>query len=71
MPLNDTFVLPVKLFPKTVTSVPTAPLVGLNELMLGGVGTVTVKSEALVAVPSILLTLMGPVVAPLGTVARS
>src|SRR5207247_394054 len=56
--------------PVMVTEVPTGPLVGLKELMLGGAGgVVTVKLLALVAVPPGVLTWIGPLVAPLGTVA--
>jgi hypothetical protein len=42
------------------------PEVGLNETIVG-VGTVTVKLVALVAVPPAVVTLIGPVVAPAGT----
>src|SRR5206468_3186880 len=65
MPFNCTDVAPVKLAPVTVTSVPGAPLVGEKLLMRGA----TVKALALVAVPPPVVTLMGPVVAPVGTVA--
>src|SRR5439155_13323170 len=70
VPLKRTAVAPVKLVPVMVTEVPTGPLVGLKELMLGGAGgVVTVKLLALVAVPPGVLTWIGPLVAPLGTVA--
>src|SRR5204863_1509538 len=62
-----TAVAPVKLVPVMVTTVPTGPLVGVNELIVGG-EVVTVKLLALVAVPAVVLTLIGPVVAPVGTV---
>jgi len=52
-----------------VTTVPTGPLVGENEVMVGAGGVVTVKSLVLVAVPSGVVTLIGPVVAPHGAVA--
>ncbi len=72
MPLKETSVAPVKLLPLTVTSVPTEPVVGENELMVGGEGGgVTVKSEALAPVPAEFVTLIRPVVAPLGTSTRS
>ena len=51
--------------PLIVTLLPSNPLVGENELMLGG--TITVKLVELVAVPPGVVTLIGPVVAPLGT----
>ena len=71
MPLKETSVAPVKLLPLTVTSVPTEPVVGENELRVGSEsGGVTVKSEALVPMPAEFVTLIGPVVAPLGTSTR-
>ena len=70
VPLKATRVAPVKLLPLIVTTVPTGPLLGLKELMLGGAGgVVTVKLLALTPVPAAVVTLMGPVLAPLGTVA--
>ena len=68
VPLNETPVMPVKLLPLMVTDVPTVPLVGVNDVMLGG--RITVKFVALVPVPLELVTLMGPLVAATGTVAR-
>ena len=58
---------PVKFVPLIVTLVPTGPLVGEKLVMVGGL--VTVKLLLLVAVPSGVVTLTGPVVAPAGTVA--
>ena len=49
-----------------LTAVPTGPLEGVKDVIEGG--TVTVKSELLVAVPLGVVTLILPVVAPLGTV---
>ncbi|MCI0637217.1 MAG: hypothetical protein L0206_25375, partial [Actinobacteria bacterium] len=46
---------------------PTGPKVGAKELTTGALPTT--KLAALVPVPTGLVTLMGPVVAPLGTVA--
>ena len=66
--LNITCVAPLKLFPVMVTCVPIKPLVGVKELMLGR--KVTVKLLALALVPDGVLTLILPVVAPLGTLAR-
>ena len=67
-PLNRTAVAPVKLVPLIVTLVPTGPLVGVKLVIVGG-PAVTVKALALVAVPPEVVTLIGPVVAPAGTVA--
>jgi hypothetical protein len=67
--LNETAVTPVKLVPLIVTDVPTGPLVGLNDVIVGAPAPVTVKFVELVAVPSGLVTAIGPVVAPAGTVA--
>src|SRR3989440_11813824 len=69
-PLNATAVAPVKCEPLIVTPAPTGPLAGLNELIIGAEGaTVTVKPVALVAGPPRVVTLSGPVVGRLGTVA--
>jgi hypothetical protein len=57
----------VKLLPLIVTLAPMAPLVGVT-LVIVGAG-ITVKLVALVAVPPGVVTLTGPVVAPVGTVA--
>ena len=67
-PLNATAVAPVKFVPLIVTLVPTGPLVGVKLVIVGGLA-VTVKGLALVAVPPAVVTLTGPVVAPVGTVA--
>ena len=67
VPLKATAVAVLKLAPVMVTLVPTRPLVGVKEVMLGA--TMTVKSVALVPVPAGLVTLIFPVVAPAGTVA--
>ena len=66
-PLNVTAVAPVKFVPLIVTLAPTGPLAGVT-LVIVGAGT-TVKLVALVAVPPGVVTLTGPVVAPVGTVA--
>jgi hypothetical protein len=72
VPSNVTAVAPVRFEPLIVTAVPGDPLAGENELIVGGVivgvGTVTVKLAELVAVPPGVVTLIGPLVAPLGTV---
>ncbi len=67
VPLNFTALAPLKFAPVIVTLIPTAPLVG-EKLLIDGGGT-TVKLLALAAVPPEVVTLIVPVVAPLGTVA--
>ena len=56
----------MKLVPVTITLVPTGPLVGVKLAMVGA-GSVTVKLALLLAVPAAVVTLMGPVEAPVGT----
>jgi hypothetical protein len=51
------------------TMVPTGPLVGVNDVIVGAVPVPTVKLPVLVAVPSESVTAIVPVVAPAGTVA--
>jgi len=65
--LNATAVAAVKLVPVSVTTVPTGPFEGLNEVIAGV--TITVKFVALVPVPAEFVTVIFPVVAPVGTVA--
>jgi hypothetical protein len=67
VPLKSTAVAPVKPLPVMVTEVPTGPLEGLKPLIEGG--TVTVKLLELVLLPFGVVTSIGPVVAPTGTVA--
>jgi len=55
----------VKLVPVMVTAVPRMPLVGEKEAMSG----TSMKACELVTVPEELVTEIGPLVAPLGTVA--
>src|SRR6185503_11157547 len=69
VPLNRTLVAPVKWLPLMVTDVPTAPLDGEKLLIVGADPLVTVKFEPLVAVPDPVVTVILPVVAPLGTLA--
>jgi hypothetical protein len=66
--LNVTELTPVKFVPLTVTDVPTGPEVGENEEIAGAPAVGTVKFVALVAVPTSVVTRIGPVVAPVGTV---
>jgi hypothetical protein len=68
VPLNFTALAPVKFAPVIVTLVPIGPLVGVK-LVIDGAGAVTVNEVALVAVPPAVVTLIVPVVAPLGAVA--
>ena len=66
-PLNATPVALEKLVPLMVTLVPTAPLAGVKLVIVGGL--ITVKLPALLAMPPGVVTLIVPVVAPVGTVA--
>jgi hypothetical protein len=67
-PLNLTAVTPVRLVPVIVTFVPTGPLVGVKDVMVAP--ATTVKLVALFAgPPPEVVTWIGPVVAPTGTVA--
>ena len=67
VPLKLTLVTPVKLVPAMVTTVPTSPLVGVKDEMVGD--GASVKLVLLVAVPPKVVTEIGPAVAPVGTVA--
>ena len=70
VPLKVTLVAPVKLVPVMVTEVPVGPEVGVNEEIVGaGAVVVTVNEAVLVPVPDDVVTAIGPVVAPVGTVA--
>ena len=64
-PLNVTPVAPVRFVPVIVTSAPTGPVAGANAIARGG--CTTVRSVALSAVPSTVMMLILPVVAPNGT----
>jgi hypothetical protein len=55
--------------PLIVTLVPTGPLAGVKPVIVGGALLTTVKLFVLVAVPLGVVTLSGPVVAAVGTVA--
>ena len=67
VPLNLTDVALVNAVPVIVMLAPTAPLLGEKLVMAGG--EITVNELALAPVPPAVVTLMVPVVAPLGTVA--
>jgi hypothetical protein len=69
VPANFTAVAPMKFVPLTVTTVPTGPLVGEKDEIVGLAPLVTVKFPALQAVPSGVSTEILPVDAPAGTVA--
>ena len=65
VPLKWTEVVPVKLTPLIVTTVPAVPLVGVNDEIMGtGGGGTTVKldvpREVVSAVPPGVVTTMGP-----------
>ena len=65
LPPNETAVAPVKFVPVIVTPAPTPPKVGAKEVMAG----VTVKRVVVTIGPLLgVVTVMGPVVAPAGTV---
>src|SRR5207302_1782813 len=66
-PLNRTAVAPLKSLPLMLTLAPAGPIVGVKLVIVGGL--IMVKLLPLVAVPAGVVTLMGPVVAPAGTVA--
>lgn len=71
-PLNVTAVAPVKCVPVIDTVAPAAPLVGVKDEIVGATGgglVVTTKDVPLVPVPPPVVTAIGPLVAPLGTVA--
>jgi len=68
--LKATEVAPVKPVPPRVTAVPTVPLVGEKEVTCGAQAVWdTVNGVELVPVPAEVVTLIGPVEAPAGTVA--
>jgi hypothetical protein len=67
VPLKLTVVTPVKFVPVSVTVTPIAPLVGVNDEIVGALMTVNIC--ALAPVPPGPVTLIVPVDAPLDTVA--
>ncbi len=68
-PLNLTEVVQPKFVPVIVTLVPTGPLGGVNDVIVGAAAVPTTKTEALaVSVPGVTTTIL-PVVAAAGTVA--
>ena len=70
MPPNFTAVAPERFVPVMATEVPTGPLVGVNEVMVGAGDDVTVKALADVAVPPVVVTVIfGVATVPAGTVA--
>jgi hypothetical protein len=72
VPLKRTALAPVKFVPVMTTDVPTGPLVGLKPVIVGAGWAVTVKLDEQEAVPPpapLSVTVRGPSVAPVGTVA--
>ncbi len=70
VPSNLTAVAPVKFVPVIVTDVPTGPEVGENDVIVGA-AAVTVNVPELVADPPGVVTVILPVVAPVGTMAST
>jgi hypothetical protein len=66
VPLKLTAVEPLKFVPVIVTLAPASALVGVKLEIVGGLRTV--KADELEAVPPGVITLIGPDVAPAGTV---
>ena len=71
VPLNWTLVAPVKSRPVMVTDVPTGPRGGVKSSIRGAPGISTLNWVVLLTVPSGVVTRIGPVVAPAGTVAHN
>lgn len=69
VPLNFTAVAPENPVPLIVTEVPTGPLFGEKDVIVGPAALVTVNCVVLVAKPLGVTTLIRPVVAPAGTTA--
>lgn len=68
-PLNLTLAVPDRFVPVIVTLSPGHPLVGFNEVTVGEAVVVTVKDDELVTGPLGVTTVIGPLEAPVGTVA--
>src|SRR5581483_3842373 len=66
LPLNVTFVAPVKCSPAIWTFVDVPPVIGEKSVMYGP-GPTTINAVGLLLVPKIVLTVIGPLVAPAGT----
>jgi hypothetical protein len=66
-PLNFTTVAPLRFVPVTVTPTPDAPATGEKPEIVGD--EITLKSTAVLVLPPGVVTEIGPVVAPGGTVA--
>ena len=67
--MKRTAVVLSKLVPVITTAVPIGPVTGLNDVTVGTVLNVTLKSLKLVAVPIPFVTVMRPLVAFAGTIA--
>src|SRR5437016_9382182 len=79
VPLKATAIAPVKPLPVTVTTVPARPLTGLKPVIAGAgagagagaaAGAETVKGMGRLPIPPGLVTVISPVVAPVGTAVR-
>jgi len=66
-PLNVTRGVPVKFVPEIVTVAPTAPLVGLNPVIVGVANTLKLPELVAVSVPTVTSIFPGPDVTPAGT----
>lgn len=64
--MNTTHCVPVKFVPLIVTCVPTGPLLGVNEVIVGTPFEFTKKLPP-IPVPAAFVTEIEPCVAPLGT----
>jgi hypothetical protein len=72
VPLNFTEVAPVRFVPVMVTEVPTGPVVGVNDVMVGLAQLPpTVKLVLSFEVPLAFVTVTVPVTAPVGTATRT
>ena len=67
--MNNKAVVPQRPVPLMTTLDPTAPLIGRNDVIDGAAAGATTKLAALAVSPPPLLTVIGPVVAPTGTIA--
>jgi hypothetical protein len=72
VPLNFTDVAPVRFVPVMVTEVPTGPVVGVNDVIVGLAQVpLTAKLTLSFEVPLAFVTVIVPVTAPVGTAART
>jgi len=64
LPANTAWLVSPRPLPKIFTVAPASPLLGAEDVIVG----LTVNSPALVAAPPLVLTVMGPLLASVGTV---